>query len=278
VAELADEDEQTAADTIEESVPSIDALVEQAQASRRQEPPLEERFSAISSDVIQADFFHGDEKEAPQVQVPEPIWNLEPEEAAPPSTVNEARNRKTRILIAGIVAVCAAFALVMWLVAQLQGSSKAAPEEIALPPTVPRHGSPDLRKEEPKRSPLREAVQPAPANTEAIDAQALYRAGRLGEAEAAYRALAAARPDDEVAHVNLASVLIDRGMPDEARQILERFVQTRPDSAAAQLSLAILLHQKGELTRAKGAYERFLQEAPEGHPQVAKVRNILNTF
>ena len=239
---------------------------------------------AVSSDDdplerLQADFFAQapvDGASSQEIPVPDPIWQLEPDDAPARGRAAPARpsHRKTMGAVGILVGAVLVVAVVAWIISGTQmGTVKSGG-----PPST--KGGSGAAPHQPSEQ--AQGAEPAPTAPETgaghVEAMAFYRAGRLPEAEAAYAKLAATDPDDEVAHVNLASVLIDRGKPEEARKLLEDFLKDHPDSASAQLSLAVLLHQEGALDLAKGAYEHFLETAPPNHPQVANVKSILETL
>jgi len=96
----------------------------------------------------------------------------------------------------------------------------------------------------------------------AAQSEALYGAGRLNEAEAACRRLAALLPDHPMIHYNLARVLKDRGKVAPAAASLRRAVALAPDMAEAWLNLGMLLIEAGRLDEAEAALGSGLAARP----------------
>jgi Flp pilus assembly protein TadD len=98
-----------------------------------------------------------------------------------------------------------------------------------------------------------------PALSPAAAAAELHDAGRLGEAEAAYRQLLADRPDDPDLAVALADVLADAGRGDEAVALYRRVIDAAPDdaeTAEAHDGLAAVLQDAGDVDGAVVASRR----------------------
>ncbi|MCK6453885.1 MAG: tetratricopeptide repeat protein, partial [Alphaproteobacteria bacterium] len=94
-------------------------------------------------------------------------------------------------------------------------------------------------------------------------AKLLHRDGRLPEAERAYRAALAARPDDARILHFLAALLDQRGDGDGALVLLERATEEQPGFVPAQINLARLLARRGALERAEQAWRRVALLAPD---------------
>ena len=77
-------------------------------------------------------------------------------------------------------------------------------------------------------------------NLEALRADALARAGRTREAEAAYRREVAAFPGHLVAHARLAALLFAQGRRDEGRAAVEAMVAANPNPRARQVAVVTL--------------------------------------
>jgi tetratricopeptide (TPR) repeat protein len=90
----------------------------------------------------------------------------------------------------------------------------------------------------------------------ALAAAALSEAGRLAEAEAAYRALASERPDDAAIRIALADLLADTGRSAEAATLYRQVIDAAPDavaSADAYDGLAAVLQEAGDVPNAVAA-------------------------
>lgn len=96
----------------------------------------------------------------------------------------------------------------------------------------------------------------------AAQSEALYRAGRLNEAEAACRRLAGLLPDHPMIHYNLARVQKDRGKLAPAAASLRRAVALAPEMAEAWLNLGMLLTESGRLDEAEAAFTSGLAVRP----------------
>ncbi len=105
-------------------------------------------------------------------------------------------------------------------------------------------------------------------------ASVLYAAGRLGEAEAAYRELLQVAPDDHTTLNDLGYLLAESGRGiDEAVSMIERALRARPDEPAYLDSLGFALHRQG---RSKDALPLLLEAARLAGPsQQADIREHL---
>jgi Flp pilus assembly protein TadD len=89
-----------------------------------------------------------------------------------------------------------------------------------------------------------------------ITAAELHAAGRLDEAESAYRQLVAEQPGDPALHTALADVLVDAGRAAEAAPIYRLVIDaapTAPTSADAYDGLAAILQDAGDIPNAAAA-------------------------
>lgn len=93
----------------------------------------------------------------------------------------------------------------------------------------------------------------------ALDA---HRAGRFDEAEAGYRSVLAARPDDPKALYYLGLLQFHRGETQEALGSLERCVARAPGNAHAWNTLGSMLITAGRRSEALRAYERATRAGP----------------
>ncbi len=101
-----------------------------------------------------------------------------------------------------------------------------------------------------------EMVTAATPDAELTAAADLLHAGRLPEAEAAYRQLLATRPDDPAVRTGLAHVHHDAGRPGEAIALYRQVIDDAPDaptSAEAYDGLAAVLQDAGDVDGAVAA-------------------------
>jgi serine/threonine protein kinase/Flp pilus assembly protein TadD len=94
---------------------------------------------------------------------------------------------------------------------------------------------------------------------------------RLDEAERFYTAALALRPDSPGVHLNLGSVLDDKGELDEAILCFKEAIRLMPDYAMAHYNLGVVLRKKGQLDEAL----RCCQEAIRVKPNYADAYNGL---
>jgi tetratricopeptide (TPR) repeat protein len=112
------------------------------------------------------------------------------------------------------------------------------------------------------------AANPAPGEPATLDtlvalAQREHGAGRLAEAEAAYRKILALRPDIAEVCANLGLLLANQAKLDEAAVQFERAVALKPDLFQAHLTLGELLQAQGKLDQAAARFEQLLALCPE---------------
>lgn len=86
--------------------------------------------------------------------------------------------------------------------------------------------------------------------------------GRLAEAEAAYRAVLAARPEHTEAMGMLALILTDGPDEAEAEAMVLRHLALRPDDATSLLGLGRLRARQGDNAAAAAVFRRAAQRAP----------------
>lgn len=94
------------------------------------------------------------------------------------------------------------------------------------------------------------------AQAELLDAVAAHRRGELDKAEAAYRALLRARPDDFDATHLLGVVLYARGRHEKAEALLRRAVALNPGVAAAHNNLGNAVKARGRNAESLACYGR----------------------
>ncbi|WP_280156124.1 tetratricopeptide repeat protein [Piscinibacter sp. XHJ-5] len=112
--------------------------------------------------------------------------------------------------------------------------------------------SPPPMKAEPS-TPVSPAVQRA-----YDEARRSLRAGRVDEAEKAFRALAQANPELGGPHANLGIIYRQSGKLPEAVAELERAVQANPREPAYFNQLGVTHRQNGQFTKAREAYEQAI--------------------
>ena len=86
------------------------------------------------------------------------------------------------------------------------------------------------------------------------DAVAHHREGRLAQAQAAYRAILAADPDNAAALINLGAALRGSGAPAEAVAVLARATEIVPDHGGAWLNLGNARADSGDVSGAADAF------------------------
>ena len=104
--------------------------------------------------------------------------------------------------------------------------------------------------------------------TDLENALKLHRAGDLDAAEAAYRALLTAQPEDADALHLLGVLLHKRGNSVDAEESIRSALMLDPECAQFHLSLGGVLMQQGRDDEAHAAFERALEldpNAPEAH-------------
>ena len=97
-----------------------------------------------------------------------------------------------------------------------------------------------------------------------LRAETLFRSGRLGASERAWREALRRRSDSAHAHYGLGQTLAARGLHDQAAQSFERAVELLPHYAQARYALAIAYRRIGEAEKAQREIEAHarLGQAP----------------
>ncbi len=118
---------------------------------------------------------------------------------------------------------------------------------------------------------LGRGARAAPHNAELLNTygSALRRAGRLDEAEKAYRAALAARGAFPEAQFNLGNLLAEAGRADAAKSAWRHAIALNPAYAAAHLALGDALRAEGRLDDAADAYAAAV--ASDGRCVAARV-------
>jgi tetratricopeptide (TPR) repeat protein len=102
-----------------------------------------------------------------------------------------------------------------------------------------------------------------PITQRAFDAarQALA-AGRVEQAEAAFKALTQSNPELGGPHANLGLIYRQAGKLDQAQAEFEQAVQASPRQPVFYNQLGITYRQQGQFTKARTAYERAIELDP----------------
>lgn len=109
-----------------------------------------------------------------------------------------------------------------------------------------------------------EARDTAPAASSLLDkADALFDAGRLKQAERAYRKIVSRQPGNTHAQARLASVALDRGMTEDARTALAAALRHAPNEPDLHQLLGRLLAAQGRASEAVGAYASAISLKPD---------------
>src|SRR5512139_3008794 len=95
------------------------------------------------------------------------------------------------------------------------------------------------------------------------DAFQLHQAGRLAEAEAAYRALLSATPGDIDAMLHLGLLTAQKGQLEEGRRLLAEAAQRAPASPMAQFHLASVHAALGRHEEALAGFSAALALKPD---------------
>ncbi|KQU65940.1 hypothetical protein ASE08_05530 [Rhizobacter sp. Root16D2] len=90
------------------------------------------------------------------------------------------------------------------------------------------------------------------------DARRALRAGRMDEAERAFKAIAQANPDLGGPHANLGVIYRQANKLPESAGELEQAVRLNPKQPLYFNQLGITYRQQGQFTKAKDAYERAI--------------------
>jgi protein O-mannosyl-transferase len=104
---------------------------------------------------------------------------------------------------------------------------------------------------------------PVEGDPRLLEANRLFRAGKIEEAEALLRAVLADDPEQPEALVGLAHVERRRGNPAEAQSLLQRAVRVQPDNPHSWLTLGAVQGQQKDYVASEQAYRRALTLLPE---------------
>jgi tetratricopeptide (TPR) repeat protein len=104
---------------------------------------------------------------------------------------------------------------------------------------------------------------------------AIWRQGRIHEAEVCYRQAATRDPADFAILNNLGNILREQGRLDEAEQWLRNAVSLRPDSPVALMHLGVVLSDLGAFDEALGFIRESLHLMPNSPPSHVNLGNTL---
>lgn len=93
---------------------------------------------------------------------------------------------------------------------------------------------------------------------------ALYQAGRVGEARAAFATAVSLDPLNGISRYNLGCVLEEQGQVEEALDHLTRAARAMPAHADVRFNLALAYEKRGERAKAREQWELYLRYAPNG--------------
>lgn len=128
----------------------------------------------------------------------------------------------------------------------------------------------DAIPERRRRAASEEVPTPGAAEAFAIAARH-HQAGRLEQAEAAYRKVIGAEPDNDKAHYNLGNVLKQQGRLTEAVAAQRQAIALNPNLARAHSNLGTALAAQGSFEEAVASYRRAI----ELNPNLARAHNNL---
>ena len=106
-------------------------------------------------------------------------------------------------------------------------------------------------------------VDVAAATNVVRQADRLFAEAQYERAAARYRLALNARPEDAVAHHNLANALCALGRPAEALDVFEEALRRKPDYALAHFNLGNALHELGRFEEAAEHYRAALRLEPD---------------
>lgn len=99
--------------------------------------------------------------------------------------------------------------------------------------------------------------------------------GRLDRALSYGEQAVTLAPNDEIARLNLAQVLVDRKKPERAISEYHRFIELNPHHVQTWMNLAVLLHQQGRGVDAMIALDAVLLIEP-GNEQAQTMKKHVN--
>ena len=138
-------------------------------------------------------------------------------------------------------------------------------------PSVPRTRADRIRKALPLGGRLYEETLQRNDFTYGV---AFFQHGYLDQAEASFKQVIAAKPDDPEAHYNLGTLYLRRNAFSDARQYLEQTVKFRPDYPEAWNNLGMLDAQEGHADAAVDNFLESLRLRPDYAIALANLGNL----
>jgi Flp pilus assembly protein TadD/peroxiredoxin len=138
-------------------------------------------------------------------------------------------------------------------------------------PSVPRTRADRIRKALPLRGTLYEETLQRNDFTYGV---AFFQHGYPDQAEASFKQVIAAKPDDPEAHYNLGTLYLRRNALSDARQYLEQTVKLRPDYPEAWNNLGMLDAQEGHADAAVDNFLESLRLRPDYPIALANLGNL----
>lgn len=215
---------------------------------------------------------------------------------------------RTLTLDATFLALRLAIAAEDWTTARRQVASAeaAAPDDARIAPLkakIPEPAAPAPEappvaaspKPQPAAPVVRRtaAAKPGPATARAVPAapsggsaagaladegRALYRKGKLREAEAKLREAASKAPDDDDILVDLGRVLVELGEDSEALDVFSRAGRLDPRNPRVYVNLGSIYMFQGDRARARKAYETYLGLVPASAREAQEIRKVLENL
>lgn len=128
---------------------------------------------------------------------------------------------------------------------------------------------------EPAHRPLSSQPPDAAAKSDRATVVALFRAGRLSEAESLARELTRQDPADAFAWKAWGAILTQRRCHQESLPVLRQAIRLSPGESDAHNSLGVALMETGHLEEAVSAYREALQLRPDYAEAHANLANAL---
>ncbi len=103
---------------------------------------------------------------------------------------------------------------------------------------------------------------------------AFFQRGYLEQAEASFRQVIAAKPEDAEAYYNLGTLCLRRNALPEARVNLERALKQRPEYPEAWNNLGMMAAQDGHVEEAIGHFQQSLRQRPNYATALLNLGNV----
>jgi tetratricopeptide (TPR) repeat protein len=119
-------------------------------------------------------------------------------------------------------------------------------------------------------------LEPAHATARLVLGDVYLELDRIADAEAAFRKAIALGPRDNSAHVNLATLLRERGLQlDEAEALYRKALEIEPDDPVALDGLGTVFGLRGQFAEAEKMYRKALQIEPVSSPSNNNLGEVL---